>query len=97
MLRWLSRARGIAETAAASDLHVGDARFDDWEVVADFEDLPSAQAWRRHLVEVAGIEAVLTADWALDRFGRGDIALRVRREDASDAEDFLGGLEAEDS
>jgi hypothetical protein len=77
------------------DLHVGDPRFDDWAVVADFEDLASAQAWRRHLVDVAGIEAVLTADWPLDRFKRGDIALRVRPTDASDADEFLSGLRDE--
>jgi hypothetical protein len=63
--------------------------------VADFEDLASAQAWRRHLVDVAGIEAVLTADWPLDRFKRGDIALRVRPGDASDADEFLSGLRDE--
>jgi hypothetical protein len=72
------------------DLHVGDPRFDDWEVVADFEDLASAQAWHRHLLEVGGIEAVLTADWPLDRFKRGDIALRVRQVDAPYANELLG-------
>ena len=41
-----------------------------------------------------GIEAVLTADWPLDRFGRGDIALRVRGEDWSEAELLLSNLDA---
>jgi hypothetical protein len=59
-----------------AELHVGDARFDDWEVVRDFGELEAARAWRQHLGE-HGVDSVLTADWPLDRFGRGDIALRV--------------------
>jgi hypothetical protein len=73
-------------------VHVGDARFDDWEVVRDFEDLQTARAWGRHLAD-AGFEAVVTSDWPLDRFGRGDLALRVPPGRWSDAEDFLAGLE----
>ncbi|MEA2427239.1 MAG: hypothetical protein QOF37_867 [Thermoleophilaceae bacterium] len=71
---------------------MGDPRFDPWEVVRDFEDVPTARAWRQHLAE-AGIDAVLTSDWPLDRFGRGDIALRVPPGSWSDAEDLLSGLE----
>jgi hypothetical protein len=59
-----------------AELHVGDARFDDWDVVRDFGELEAARAWRQHLGE-HGVDSVLTADWPLDRFGRGDIALRV--------------------
>jgi hypothetical protein len=70
-------------------IHVDDARFDEWEVVRDFEDLESAKAWRQHLAE-AGQEAVLTSDWPLDRFGRGDIALRVPPGRWSEAEEVLG-------
>lgn len=70
-------------------MHVGDPRFDDWEMVRDFEDLETALAWRGHLAG-AGIEAVLTSDWPLDRFGRGDIALRVPAGSWSDAEEVLG-------
>jgi hypothetical protein len=70
-------------------IHVGDPRFDDWEVVRDFEDLPSANAWRQHLAE-AGFEAALTADWPLDEFGRGDIALRVPPGRWSEADELLG-------
>jgi hypothetical protein len=84
---WLNRRR-----AGGSQLYVDDPRFDDWEVVRDFEDLETAQAWRRH-VEEAGIEVVLTSDWPLDRFGRGDIALRVPQDRWSDAEDFVSGLD----
>jgi len=74
---------------ASSKLHLGDPQFDDWEVVRDFEDLESAQAWCQHLDEV-GIEAVITADWELDRFGRGNIALRVPPGMWSEAEEALG-------
>ena len=73
-------------------IHVGDPRFDGWEVVRDFEDLESASAWRRHLAE-AGVECVLTTDWPLDRFGRGDVALRVPPGLWSDAEEALGAAD----
>jgi hypothetical protein len=69
-------------------VHVNDPRFDDWDVVRDFEDTDTARAWRQHLDE-AGIDAVLTSDWPLDRFGRGDIALRVAPGRWSDAEELL--------
>ena len=71
------------------DLHVGDAYYDSWEVVRDFEDLETGMAWRDHL-RSAGIKAVLTSDWPLDRYGRGDISLRVQAADWSDAEEALG-------
>jgi hypothetical protein len=71
---------------------VGDPRFDDWEVVRDFEDLATARAFRQQLAE-AGIDAVLTTDWPLDRFGQGDIALRVPQGSWSDAEELLSGIE----
>ena len=82
-------------TGEGSDLYVGDPRFDDWAVAHDFEDLETARAWRRHLEE-AGVEAVITSDWPLDRFGRGDIALRVPPGRWSDADEFLSGLDLED-
>jgi hypothetical protein len=69
-------------------VHVGDPRFDEWEVVRDFEELKAAQAWRSHL-EDAGLEAVLTSDWPLDRFGGGDIALRVPPGRWSEADELL--------
>ena len=53
-------------------VHVDDPSFDSWEVVRDFGDVRTARAWHQALVE-AGIEAALTADWPLDRFGHGDI------------------------
>jgi hypothetical protein len=70
-------------------IHVGDPRFDSWEVVRDFDDLESALAWRQHLSE-AGVECVLTSDWPLDEFGRGDVALRVPAGRWSEAEEVLG-------
>jgi hypothetical protein len=71
-----------------AELHVGDARFDDWEVVRDFGELEAARAWRQHLGE-RGVESVLTADWPLDEFGRGEIALRVPPGHWSEAEELL--------
>jgi hypothetical protein len=74
---------------ARDDLHVGDPRFDDWEVVRDFEDLDTARAWRQSLAEQGLEDVVLTSDWPLDRFGRGDIALRVPADLWSEAEELL--------
>ena len=76
-------------------MHISDPRFDAWDVVRDFEDTETALAWRQQLSE-SGIEAVLTSDWPLDRFGRGDIALRVPPGRWSEAEEFLEGLGEED-
>jgi len=92
MGRRLGRLRGILagdHADGAAELHVGDPRFDGWEVVRDFEELESARAWRQHLEE-AGVEAVITSDWPLDRFGRGDISLQVPPGSWSEAEELLG-------
>ncbi len=75
-------------------VYVDDPSFDSWDVVRDFGDVRTARAWCQALEE-AGIEAVLTADWPLDRFGLGDIALRVRSEDWSEAEIMLSNLDVE--
>jgi hypothetical protein len=75
-----------------ADIHVADATYDDWAVVRDFEDLETALAFRDQLRDV-GMKAVLTSDWELDRFRRGDIALRVESQDYGDAEVLLSGLE----
>jgi hypothetical protein len=63
--------------------------------VREFEDLASARAWRSHLEDL-GVEAVITSDWPLDRFGRGDILLQVPAGRWSEAEEILSdlGLEA---
>ncbi len=71
------------------ELRISDPRFDEWDSVREFEDLDSARAWRQHL-ESVGIEAVITSDWPLDRFGRGDISLQVPPGSWSDAEEALG-------
>jgi hypothetical protein len=92
-LSWLSR-RSRKAGDVESELFIGDARFDDWEVVRDFQDLATARAWRQHLAE-AGIEAVMTSDWPLDQFERGDIAVRVPPGRWSDAEEFLTELDEE--
>jgi hypothetical protein len=89
-LRDRFRRRGSGPGAAP--IHVGDPRFDDWEVVRDYEDRETARAFRQALDE-AGIASELTSDWPLDRFGRGDIALRVPPGSWSDAEELLSGLE----
>jgi hypothetical protein len=73
-------------------VHVDDPSYDSWEVVRDFGDLRTARAWHQTLEE-AGIEAALTADWPVDRFGRGDIALRVLPHDWSEAEFLLSNLD----
>jgi len=78
--------------ARERDVHVADATYDDWAVVRDFEDLETALAFRDS-VRQAGMKAVLTSDWELDRFGRGDIALRVESADYGDAEVLLSGLD----
>jgi hypothetical protein len=71
-----------------AELHVGDASYDDWDVVRDFEELETGRAWRQLLTD-AGIEAVLTSDHPLNQYGRGDIALRVPPGKWSEANELL--------
>jgi len=84
--------RAFAPGPGTTPVHVDDPQWDSWEVVRDFGDLRTARAWYQALVE-AGIEAVLTADWPVDRYGRGDIALRVQGEDWGEAEFLLSNLD----
>jgi hypothetical protein len=84
-----NRPDGLAE------VHIGDPRFDEWDVVRDFEELETARAFRQAVAE-RGLEAALTADWPLDGFGRGDIALRVPPGRWSEAEELLEGLDGDD-
>ena len=86
------RGSGAGRPERAGHLHVGDPRYDGWEVVHEFEELDAARSWRQHLEE-AGIEAVITSDHPLDRFGRGDIYLQVPPGRWSDAEEFLSNLD----
>jgi hypothetical protein len=88
LARWRRRSPGPGVTP----VYVDDAGYDSWEVVRDFVDVKAARAWHQVLVE-AGIEAALTADWPLDRFGRGDIALRVPPDRWSEAELLLSNLD----
>jgi hypothetical protein len=95
-MSWLKRRRGgTPRTPGQGELQVADPRFDDWEVVGDFDSVDAARAWRQHLEE-AGMEAVITADHPLDGYGRGDIALRVPPGRWSEAEEFLSGLDLDD-
>ena len=71
-----------------AELKVGDASYDDWDVVRDFEELETARAWRQQLTD-AGLDAVITSDHPVDEFGRGDIALRVPPGRWSDANELL--------
>ena len=76
----------------ATDLHVGDARFDDWEAVGEYEDLETAKAFAGHLAGM-GVTCALTSDWPLDAFGRGDITLCVPPEAYGDATVVMDGLD----
>jgi hypothetical protein len=82
---------GLFRRSRSSPVLVGDPRFDDWEVVADFEELETGLAFRDGLREL-GVTAELTSDHPLDRFGRGDIALRVPGDQYGDATVALDGL-----
>lgn len=84
--------RAFAPGPGKTPIHIDDPRFDSWDVVRDFGDVGTARTWHQAVTE-AGIDAVLTSDWPIDRFGRGDIALRVRPEDWSEAELLLSNLD----
>ena len=86
------RLRGSSGRGRGDELHVGDPRFDGWEVVRELEDVETARAWRQQLAE-AGIEAVICSDHRPDRFGRGEIYLQVPPELWSEAEAFLDNLD----
>jgi len=88
-LAWLRRG---PRPPSPTEIHVGDPRFDAWEVVSDFGDADTARAWAQHLSE-AGLEVALTADWPLDEFGHGDLALRVPADQWSAANELAEGLQ----
>jgi hypothetical protein len=75
-----------------SELHVGAPEYDGWAVVEDYEQLETALAFRDRLRDL-GLQAELTSDHPLDRFRRGDIALRVPPEQYGDATVALDGLD----
>jgi hypothetical protein len=74
------------------EVHVDAAKYDDWALVEDYEDQETALAFRDRLRDL-GMTAELTSDHPLDRFGRGDIALRVPPEQYADATVALDGLD----
>jgi hypothetical protein len=82
-------AGGELHPDGLAELQVGEAKYDGWDVVRDFDDLEAGRAWRQQLTD-QGIEAVLTADHPVDEWGRGDIALRVPPGKWSQAEELLG-------
>lgn len=77
---------------AAKEPYIGDPRYEDWETVADFEMLETAQAFAGRLNEL-GIPNAITADEPVDRFGRGDLYLQVPPERYGDATVALDGLD----
>ena len=81
-------AGGALHPDGLAELHVGDAAYDDWDVVRDFDELETARAWRQQLTD-AGIDAVITSDHPLNEYGRGDIALRVPPGRWSEANELL--------
>jgi hypothetical protein len=81
-------AGGELHPDGLAELRIGDAAYDDWDVVQDFAELETARAFRQALAE-RGVEAVLTSDWPLDEWGRGDIALRVPPGRGIEAEEML--------
>lgn len=64
------------------ELRVGDALYDEWQIVGEYEQLTVAMAFCQQLRD-AGFASEITSDWELDQFGVGDIALRVHPEDDS--------------
>lgn len=91
-LRGLFKRRGRGP--GAEPVLIGDELYDDWPVVREYGDVATARSFLQAVRE-AGLAAVLTSDWPLDRFGRGDIALRVPPGDWSRAEEFMSGLDLE--
>ena len=88
ILRIFGTAGAAPHPDGLEELQIGDASYDDWEVVRDFDELEAARAWRQQLTD-AGLDAVITADHPLDEYGRGDIALRVPPGRWSEANELL--------
>jgi hypothetical protein len=79
-------------TAKEPQVSIGDPRLEDWETVATFEDQTTALAWRDQL-RAMGLDASCTADYPLDRRGRGDIYLVVPPEQWSRANEIIENLD----
>ncbi|HEV7917936.1 MAG TPA: hypothetical protein VGO97_00020 [Solirubrobacterales bacterium] len=82
------RRKGRLARTGKIELHVDDASFDAWPVVADYTEITVAKAFCQQLRE-AGYAAELTSDWPLDQFGHGDISLRVHPEEDQFDADYL--------
>jgi hypothetical protein len=86
--RALGASDGSLHPDGLAELIVGDAAYDDWDIVRDFDDLETARAWRQALTD-QGFEAVITSDWPVDEYGHGDISLRVPAGKGLEAEELL--------
>lgn len=93
-IRFRGLLRRRSPGPGSEPVHVGDPLYDEWPVVREYEDVATARSFLQALRE-SGLQAVLTSDWPLDRFGRGDIALRVPPGSWSEAEEFLSGIDLE--
>ncbi len=87
-IRLWREAGGRRHPDGLDEVHVGDAGYDEWDIVQDFGELETARAFRQALAD-GGFEPVLTSDWALDEYGRGDISLRVPPGRGIEAEEAL--------
>lgn len=86
--------RALSKGPSEPQIYIADPRFDSWEAVREFEELKTAMAFAQQLREV-GLDAVLTSDWELDEFDRGEIYLQVPSDQWSDAEATLSGYDAD--
>lgn len=78
------------------ELRIGDQTYDDWPIVADYQEISVAMAFCQQLRD-AGYAAEITSDWPLDQFGIGDIALRTHPdEDQFAARDLIDFPEDDD-
>jgi hypothetical protein len=89
LARAIGASQGSAHRDGLAELKVGDADYDEWDIVRDFADLETARAWRQALDE-QGVDAVLTSDWPLDEWGHGEISLRVLPGHGIEVEEMLG-------
>ena len=92
-----SSATGIpivtfAEATAFGDTVILAVRGADHAVGGVLDGAGGPEAFAGHLSGL-GITCALTADWPLDEFGRGDIALRVPPEAYGDATVVMDGLD----
>jgi len=88
------RRSGGTPGPGKTPVHISDPSFESWEAVREFADVRTARAWHQALEE-AGIEAALTSDWPVDRFGHGEIWLCVRPADWIEAELLLSNLDVD--